>query len=311
MTPAEENSFLKISDEVKRALEQKRPVVALESTIISHGMPWPQNVQTALKVEDTVRNSGAVPATIGIINGQLCAGLTEDQIESIGKAGPSAIKVSRRDLPFILQDKSMIGATTVAATMIIASMAGIRVFATGGIGGVHRDAENTMDISADLSELGKTNVAVVCAGAKSILDIGLTREYLETQGVPVIGYQTDVWPAFYTRLTEFAVDFRIDSADEVASVLHTKWSLGLNGGVVVCVPVPEPFAMPESVMDAAIEKALSEMAEQGVKGKETTPFLLQRISTITGGNSLETNIQLVLNNAGIAAQIAGAMQKNL
>jgi len=307
MTTADDNSFLKMSDEVSQALDRRHPVVALESTIISHGMPWPQNVETALKVEDKVREHGAVPATIGIIGGKLCAGLTKDQIESIGKAGPVAVKVSRRDMPFILQDKTLIGATTVAATMIIASMAGIRIFATGGIGGVHRDAENTMDISADLSELGKTDVAVVCAGAKSILDIALTREYLETRGVPVIGYQTDVWPAFYTRRTEYPVDYRIDSADKVAAALQSKWSLGLRGGAVICAPVPAPYAMPEAEMDAAIEKALAEMTEQGITGKETTPFLLQRISTITAGDSLETNIQLVLNNAGIAAEIAKAM----
>jgi len=248
-----------------------------------------------------------VPATIGIVGGQFCAGLSKHQIELIGKAGQDAIKVSRRDLPFILQDKNLIGSTTVAATMIIAAMAKISVFATGGIGGVHRDAENTMDISADLSELGKTDVAVVCAGAKSILDIGLTREYLETQGVPVIGYETDVWPAFYTRRTEYPVDYRIDSAEKVAAVLRSKWSMGLRGGVVICTPVPKPYAMPEAAMDAAIEQALSEMAKLGIRGKDTTPYLLQRISEITSGDSLSTNIQLVLNNAGIAAQIACAM----
>ncbi len=293
-----------LSDEIKQALDSGRPVVALESTIISHGMPWPQNVETALKVENIVREHGAVPATIGILDGRLCAGLTQAQIETIGKAGPAAVKVSRRDLPFILQNSSLIGATTVAATMIIASMAGIRVFATGGIGGVHRGAENTMDISADLSELGKTSVAVVCAGAKSILDIGLTREYLETQGVPVIGYQTEVWPAFYTRRTEFPVDYQLDSADDIAATLRSKWSIGLDGGVVVCVPVPEAYAMDESIMESAISKALDDMNNLGITGKDTTPFLLERIAKITAGDSLETNIQLVINNAIVASGIA-------
>lgn len=296
--------LLSISDEVKQALENSQPVVALESTIISHGMPFPQNIETALAVEQTVRDNGAVPATIGILDGALCAGLTESQIQTIGKAGTSAIKVSRRDLPFILQDKSLIGATTVAATMVIAAMAGIKVFATGGIGGVHRGAEDTMDISADLSELGKTSVAVVCAGAKSILDIGLTREYLETQGVPVIGYQTDVWPAFYTRRTEFSVDYRIDTPDAIAAALRSKWAIGLEGGVAICVPVPETYAMDESTMNAAIDSALQEMDKLGITGKDTTPFLLDRIAKITGGDSLQTNIQLVLNNAALASQIA-------
>lgn len=302
-----ENEFLTISDPVQAALGAAQPVVALESTIISHGMPYPQNVETALKVEDKVREHGAVPATIAVLNGKLCAGLTQGQIESIGKAGQSAVKVSRRDIPFVLQDKTLTGATTVAATMIIASMAGIRVFATGGIGGVHRGAENTMDISADLSELAKTNVAVICAGAKSILDIGLTREYLETQGVPVIGYETDVWPAFYTRRTEYPVDYRLDTASEVAAVLRTKWSMALKGGAVICAPVPERFALQESLVEAAIGQALADMNELGITGKDTTPFLLDRISNITAGNSLETNIQLVLNNAAIAASIAASL----
>jgi len=307
MTDTNIKDYLTISEEVKSALADSHPVVALESTIISHGMPYPQNVETALLVEDKVRASGAVPATIAILNGRLCAGLTQEQIESIGKTGQDAVKVSRRDIPFVLQNENSIGSTTVAATMIIASLAGIKIFATGGIGGVHRGAEKTMDISADLSELGRTSVAVVCAGAKSILDIGLTREYLETQGVPVIGYQTDVWPAFYTRSSKFSVDYRLDSAAEIASVLTNKSALGLEGGVVICAPVPEAYAMDESLMDAAIEQALKEMDQRGITGKETTPFLLQKIVSITGGDSLQTNIQLVLNNAALASQIAKAM----
>lgn len=300
-------SQLLVSDEVKAAVTASQPVVALESTIISHGMPWPQNVETALMVEEKVREHGAVPATIAILNGSMCAGLAKTQIETIGKAGQNAVKVSRRDIPFVLQNNSSIGSTTVAATMIIAALAGIRVFATGGIGGVHRGAEKTMDVSADLAELAKTSVAVVCAGAKSILDIGLTREYLETQGVPVIGYQTDVWPAFYTRRTEFPVDYRLDTAGSVGSVLNSKWSSGLKGGVVICAPVPEAYAMDASVMESAIDRALEEMNERGITGKDTTPFLLERIAGITGGDSLQTNIQLVLNNASIAAGIAAAL----
>lgn len=307
MNTVEPSRHLLISDEVSAALSESRPVVALESTIISHGMPWPQNVETALKVEDKVREHGAIPATIAIINGRLCAGLTKDQIETVGKTGQSAVKVSRRDIPFVLQNKTLIGATTVAATMIIAAMAGIRVFATGGIGGVHRGADKTMDISADLSELGRTNVAVVCAGAKSILDIGLTREYLETCGVPVIGFQTDVWPAFYTRRTEFPVDYQLDSADEIATVLQHKWSIGLDGGAVICSPVPKAYAMDELQMESAISEALQEMNDKGITGKDTTPFLLERIAGITGGDSLQTNIQLVLNNAALAARIAKSL----
>ncbi len=307
MTNTDLTDFLVVSNEVKTALEASQPVVALESTIISHGMPYPQNVETALLVEDQVRANGAVPATIAILNGKLYAGLSKEQIESIGKTGLDAVKVSRRDIPFVLNNKNTIGSTTVAATMIIAALAGIRIFATGGIGGVHRGAEKTMDISADLSELGKTSVTVVCAGAKSILDIGLTREYLETQGVPVIGYQTDVWPAFYTRRTEFAVDYRLESAEEIAAVLRKKYAVGLEGGVVICVPVPQAYAMDEKEIEAVISKALKEMDARGITGKETTPFLLEKIAEITGGNSLKTNIQLVLNNAAIASQVAKSL----
>ncbi len=306
MIKSEASKCLTISDEVQAALAASKPVVALESTIISHGMPWPQNVETALLVENKVREHGAVPATIAILNGRLCAGLGKDQIEAIGRAGQSAVKVSRRDIPFVVQNTDSIGATTVAATMIIAALAGIRVFATGGIGGVHRGAENTMDISADLSELGKTSVAVVCAGVKSILDIALTREYLETLGVPVVGYQTDVWPAFYTRRTAFPVDYRMDTPQSIASVLKSKWSIGLEGGAIICAPVPQAYAMDEEVMESAIKKALKEMSDRGITGKDTTPFLLDHIAGITGGDSLRTNIQLVLNNASIAAAIAAA-----
>jgi len=298
---------IKISESVQQALDQSQAVVALESTIISHGMPWPQNFETAMQVEEVVRREGAVPATIGIIDGYLHAGLTEQQIERIAKAGVKAVKVSRRDLPFALSDESVVGATTVAATMIIAAMAGIKVFATGGIGGVHRNAETTMDISADLTELGRTDVAVVCGGAKSILDLALTREYLETQGVPVIGYQTDVWPAFYTRSTDLQVDYRLDNTQDIADVLNNKWSHNLCGGVVVCAPVPEEHAMDEGHIEKIIQTALTEMDGLGISGKETTPFLLQRIVAATGGQSLSTNIQLVLNNAAVASRIAKAM----
>jgi pseudouridine-5'-phosphate glycosidase len=296
--------LLQLSPEVKAARSDGRAIVALESTIISHGMPYPHNVETALSVEQRIRDNGAVPATIAILDGKLCAGLTAEQIEQIGKRGQACVKASRRDIPFIVQDKSTIGTTTVAATMIVASMAGIKVFATGGIGGVHRGASETFDVSADLQELANTSVAVVCAGAKSILDIGLTREYLETHGVPVIGYQTDCWPAFYTRRSDHPVDYRLDDTDTIASVLNAKWALGLQGGALVCAPVPQAWSMDENVIDKAIADALTEMNEQGITGKATTPFLLARIAKITEGSSLQTNIQLVLNNADVASRIA-------
>lgn len=299
-----QTQLLQLSPEVKAARSEGRAIVALESTIISHGMPYPHNVETALSVEQRIRDNGAVPATIAILNGKLSAGLTADQIEQIGKRGQACVKASRRDIPFIVQDQSAIGTTTVAATMIVASMAGIRVFATGGIGGVHRGASETFDVSADLQELANTSVAVVCAGAKSILDIGLTREYLETHGVPVIGYQTDCWPAFYTRRSDHPVDYRLDDTDTIASVLNAKWALGLHGGALVCAPVPEAWSMDEKVIDKAIADALTEMNEQGITGKATTPFLLARIAEITEGSSLQTNIQLVLNNADVASRIA-------
>ncbi|MDO4625710.1 MAG: pseudouridine-5'-phosphate glycosidase [Pasteurellaceae bacterium] len=297
------NKYLDISPEVQQALANNVPVVALESTIISHGMPYPQNVETALAVEKTVRDNGAIPATIAIINGRLKAGLSRDEIELLGKAGHSVTKVSRRDLPFVVAAKQN-GATTVAATMIIAELAGIKVFATGGIGGVHRGAEHTFDISADLQELAHTNVAVVCAGAKSILDLGLTTEYLETYGVPLIGYQTQKLPAFYTRSSQFDVSVSLNSAEDIAQSLDVKWKLGLNGGVVVANPIPVEYAMPEEKIHQAIEQALKESVEQGVIGKESTPFLLARVVELTGGESLQSNINLVFNNAKLASAIA-------
>lgn len=300
------NSFLDINPQVADALANSSAVVALESTIISHGMPYPQNVETALRVEQEVRDHGAVPATMAVMDGRLKVGLSEAEIEALGKAGQSVIKTSRRDIPFVVASGKM-GATTVAATMILAAQAGIHVFATGGLGGVHRGAETSFDVSADLQELAKTDVAVVCAGPKSILDISLTREYLETFGVPVIGYQCDNLPAFYVQDSGYPVDYRLDSAQQVADALKVKWSLPLSGGVIIGNPVPAEFAMPNSVIDAAIEQALKELDEQGIGGKESTPFLLKRVVELTGGDSLDTNIQLVLNNARVAAAIAVAM----
>jgi pseudouridine-5'-phosphate glycosidase len=296
-------SYLDIAPEVQQALSNGGAVVALESTIISHGMPYPQNVATALQVENEVRQHGAVPATIAIVNGRLKAGLSHDEIEQLGRAGHAVTKVSRRDIPFIVASKKT-GATTVAATMLIAAMAGIRVFATGGIGGVHRGAQESFDVSADLQELAQTPVAVVCAGAKSILDLRLTLEYLETNGVAVVGYQTDALPAFFTRDSAFKVDYRLDSATEIAAVLKAKWGIGLQGGMVVANPIPEQYAMPRDVIDRAIEQALQEAQQQGVSGKESTPFLLARVCELTGGDSLASNIQLVLNNARLASAIA-------
>ena len=294
--------FLDISPEVQQALRDNKPVVALESTIISHGMPYPQNVATALQVEAEVRAHGAVPATIAIIDGRLKAGLSVEDIELLGKRGRDAIKVSRRDIPFVIAAGQM-GATTVASTMIISAMAGIKIFATGGIGGVHRNAQQSFDISADLQELAQTPVAVVCAGAKSILDLRLTLEYLETHGVPVVGYQTDTLPAFFTRDSEFPVDYRLNSPLEIARVLHAKWSIGLKGGMVIANPIPDSFAMPRALIDGAIEQALEEASAQGIGGKESTPFLLARVCELTGGDSLTANIQLVLNNARLAAAV--------
>ena len=297
------NKYLDVSPEVAEALAAGKPVVALESTIISHGMPYPQNVETALAVENIIRENGAVPATIAIIGGRLKAGCTKEEIEHLGKVGLGITKASRRDLA-VLCARGCDGATTVTTTMIIAHMAGIKVFATGGIGGVHRGAETTMDISADLMELASTPVMVVCAGAKSILDLGLTLEHLETHGVPVIGYGTEELPAFYTRKSGFGVDYRMDTAREIAKAFHVKRALGLRGGMLVTNPIPEEYSMDADVINTAIEKAVAEAEEQGIHGKATTPFLLAKIKEITGGSSLDSNIQLVFNNARLAAAAA-------
>lgn len=300
------NKYLDVAPEVQKALDEGRPVVALESTIISHGMPYPQNVETALNVEKLIRENGAVPATIAIIGGRLKAGLSEQEIDYLGKTGAGVAKASRRDLP-ILVAEGKDGATTVTTTMMIASMAGIKVFATGGIGGVHRGAQQTFDISADLEELAHTPVMVVCAGAKSILDLGLTLEYLETHGVPVIGYGTEELPAFYTRKSGFKVDYRIDTPAELAKAFYVKHELGMEGGMLVTNPIPEEYSMDADVINKAISDAVAEAAEKGIHGKETTPFLLAKIKDLTGGNSLAANIQLVYNNAKLAAKTAGEL----
>ena len=295
--------YLKISPEVKAALENNKPVVALESTIISHGMPYPKNAETALECEKIIRDAGAVPATIAIIKGVLCVGLSREEIEYVAKEGKNVIKVSRRDIPVVVANK-LDGATTVAATMYIASLAGVKVFATGGIGGVHRGAEKTMDISADLDELSKTNVCVVCAGAKSILDLPLTMEYLETKGVAVVGYGTDELPAFFTRESGIKLTCRMDSPEEIAKALKVKDDMNLGGGMLVTNPIPQEYSMDARVIGDAIDKAVNEAEERGVKGKDITPFLLDKIQKITGGNSLVSNIQLVFNNARLASKIA-------
>ncbi len=294
--------MIKINPEVKKALETGKPVVALESTIISHGMPYPKNVETALKVEKVIRDNGAVPATIGIVDGVGIIGMTPEEIEEFGKR-KGIIKVSRRDIP-VIYAKKMWGATTVSATMILANEAGIEVFVTGGLGGVHRGAQTTMDISADLQELAKTNVSVVCAGPKSILDIPLTLEYLETMGVPVLGYQTDELPDFFTRHSGHKVDYRVDSPKEIADIIYQKRTNNLCGGVLITNPIPEEYSMDSKIIKDAIDKAIKEMDKQGIKGKESTPFLLKTIVELTGGDSLESNIQLVLNNAKLGALIA-------
>ena len=303
------NKYLDVNPEVAAAIAEGKPVVALESTIISHGMPYPQNVETALAVEKIIRDNGAVPATIAIIGGRLKAGLTAEEIEYFGKKGQAIHKASRRDLA-VLCAREEDGATTVTTTMIIAHMAGIKIFATGGIGGVHRGAETTMDISADLEELGQTPVMVVCAGAKSILDLGLTLEYLETKGVPVIGFGTEELPAFYTRQSGFKVDYRIDTPAELAKVFKASHEMGMKSGMLVTNPIPEEFAMPLETINAAIDQAISECNAKGIKGKETTPFLLARVAELTGGNSLASNIQLVFNNAKVAALTAVEYCKN-
>jgi pseudouridine-5'-phosphate glycosidase len=299
------HSFLLFSPEVAAARNSGRPVVALESTIISHGMPYPHNVDTARKVEQIIRDAGAVPATIAIMDGKICIGLSDGQLEQLGTA-PDAIKVSRRDLAYVLSQR-LLGATTVAATMICAQLAGIEVFVTGGLGGVHRGAETSFDISADLQELANTSVAVVCAGVKSILDIGLTLEYLETHGVPVVSVGQTGFPAFFTRESGFNADFQLDSPEQQANFIRTKWQLGLAGGVVVGNPVPEEYAMPKDEIDRITEQALQEAARQGVSGKKVTPFLLARIKELTEGRSLATNIALVEHNALVGARLAVAL----
>lgn len=294
--------YIVLSEEVKAAKEQGKPIVALESTIISHGMPYPQNVVTAREVEQIIRDHGAVPATIAILDGKIKIGLSEEELEMFGKSSDVA-KASRRDIPYLLATKQK-GATTVAATMICADLADIRIFVTGGIGGVHRGAETTMDISADLEELANTNVAVICAGAKSILDLGLTMEYLETKGVPVIGYQTNVLPAFYTRTSEFAVNFQADEPETIAATIKAKWDLQLKGGAVIANPIPEEHALDAGEITAVIQSALKEAAENNIAGKDTTPFLLAKVKELTAGKSLDANIELVKNNAVLGAQIA-------
>lgn len=300
------NNLICLSPEVEAALREGKPIVAMESTIISHGMPYPQNVETALNCQRICRENGAVPATCAVIGGKLCAGLTDEQIDYLGREGHNVTKASRRDLP-MLAAKGMDGATTVAATMIVAAMAGIRVFATGGIGGVHRGAETTMDISADLEELAQTPVCVVCAGAKSILDLNLTMEYLETKGVPVIGFRTDELPAFYTRRSGIAVPWRSDAPEEIAKAINASKELGYPGGMLVVNPIPEEYSMDADVINKAIDDAIEEAKAQGIKGKETTPFLLAKIKDITGGSSLAANIRLVYNNVQLAAKIAANM----
>ena len=299
---------IKIAEEVKKALAEGKAVVALESTIISHGMPYPQNVETALRVEEEVRKNGAVPATIAIIDGVPTVGCNREEIEKLGKAGLTVTKVSRRDIPIVIA-KGLNGATTVASTMIFAEKAGVKIFATGGIGGVHRGAEKTMDISADLDELSKTNVTVVCAGAKSILDLNLTMEYLETKGVAVIGYGTDELPAFFTRESGIKAGYRMDTPKEIAESMKAKEDMGLEGGMLVTNPIPEEYSMDMEVIGEAIDKAVKEAEDLGVKGKDITPFLLDKIQKITGGDSLASNIQLVLNNARLASQIAVELSK--
>ena len=295
--------YLNVSKEVIDAINTSRPVVALESTIISHGMPYPQNFETALKLEQTIRSNGATPATIAVKNGVMCVGLSRNEIEDLAQNGPQYKKLSRRDLPIAIARKDN-GATTVASTMIIAEKAGIKVFATGGIGGVHRGVEDSMDVSADLEELAITDVAVVCSGVKSILDIQKTLEYLETKGVPVVGFKTDRLPAFYSRESEFGVDVRVDSAREAAEILKSKWNCGLKGGVIIANPIPEKYSIDYEQIDKLINQAIKEMSSQGIKGKHQTPFLLNKVKELTSGRSLESNIQLALNNAALAAQIA-------
>lgn len=299
--------YLTYSTEVKQALENNQPIVALESTIISHGMPYPENVEMAKKCERIIRENGAVPATIALMDGKIKIGLNDEDLEELG-SNKNVEKVSRRDFPYVLASKKM-GATTVAATMIAAELANIAVFATGGIGGVHREGEITMDISADLQELAQTNVAVVCAGAKSILDIGRTLEYLETNGVPVVGYKTEKFPSFYSRVSEFNTDFNLETVNEIADVMATKWDLGLNGGLVIANPVPAESEFPYEQIESITQQALTEAKQNGITGKQVTPFLLGKIKELTAGKSLKTNIALVYHNAEVAAKLAVAYNK--
>lgn len=299
--------WLEYSEEVLEAKKANKPVVALESTIISHGMPYPQNIQTAKEVEEIIRKNGAVPATIAILNGKIKIGLSDEELEFLAQS-KDVEKASRRDLPYLVAKKKN-GATTVAATMICAELAGIEVFVTGGIGGVQREAETTMDISADLQELAMTNVAVICAGAKSILDIGLTLEYLETHGVPVVGFETDVLPAFYTRTSPFNVNYRVDTAKEAAEMIRTKWELGIKGGVVIANPIPEKDALEEAFITGVIETALKEANENNISGKKVTPFLLGKVKELTEGRSLTANIALVKHNAEVGSRIAVSLNK--
>jgi pseudouridine-5'-phosphate glycosidase len=296
------NDYLDIHPDVEDAIKNKLPIVALESTIISHGMPYPNNIETALMVEDTVRSNNAIPATIAIINGRLKVGLSNKEIEFLA-TNNKVRKISRRDLA-IAVSKKLSGSTTVASTMIIAKLAKIAVFATGGIGGVHRGAEKTFDISADLEELSKTNVCVVCAGPKAILDIGLTLEYLETKGVPVIGYKTSELPAFYSSKSGFNVDYRVDAALDIAEILKTKWDLSIKGGVLVANPIPIAFELESVMMNEAINEAIIEANKEKIIGKEITPYLLSKVNEITQGKSLKANIKLIQNNAALAAKIA-------
>ncbi len=296
-----------VSEEIQEALIDNKPIVALESTIITHGMPYPENITTALTVEKIIRDLGAIPATIAIIDGVIKVGLNESEIEDLAKR-KNVIKTSRRDIPIVLANK-LSGATTVAGTMIIADLIGIRVFVTGGIGGVHRNATETMDISADLMELAQTNVAVICAGAKSILDIGLTLEYLETNGVPVIGYKTDDFPAFYTRNSGFNVDYRVDDAKKIAEIINLKWKMELDGGIIIANPIPEEYALEKDHINNSIDRAIKEAREHNVTGKAVTPYLLDKLKEITDNKSLEANIELVKNNALVGAKIATEYSK--
>jgi pseudouridine-5'-phosphate glycosidase len=298
--------FLVCSDEVGSALDEGQPVLALETTLVTHGMPWPRNFETARQAEAAAREQGATPATIAVLDGRLRVGLNAEELERLAQLGPGAAKCSRRDLPFEVARGRSAG-TTVAATMIIAALAGIRVFATGGIGGVHRGAERNMDISADLQELTKTPVAVVCAGPKSILDIGLTVEYLETFGVPVVGYRVDELPAFYSRQSGLTVDYRVDSVEELAGALSTKWALDLHGGMVIANPIPEEFALPFDQVEEAIRRAEQDALKQNITGQTLTPFLLRRLEDLTGGASVRANVELILNNARLGARLAGAL----